>query len=127
PRGSVSQPGDGALICWDGLHALDVEWAARGAVRMVSDQQGDTGEHSPEPSKRLRAVGQRFGAPNFSHRAFFRAVVDGQYKLVRWFSPDHYGNPATLDELYASSDVGVYDLVNGPGELQNLGHPNHPD
>ena len=28
PRGSVNAPGDGALLCWDGLHALDIEWAA---------------------------------------------------------------------------------------------------
>ena len=127
PRGSASSPGDGALFCWDGLHALDTEWAAAGAVMAVTDLQGGPGEGTPEPRHRLRAVGRRFGAPNFSNRAFFRTVVDGQYKLARWFSPDQYGNPATLDELYASSDVGLYDLVNDPGELQNLGHPDHPD
>jgi arylsulfatase len=127
PRGSASQPGDGALFCWDGLHALDVEWAAAGAVKAVTDLQGDRGEGAPDPRKRLRAVGQRFGAPNFGHRAFFRAVVDGQYKLVRWFSPNHYGNPATVEALYATGDVGLYDLVNDPGELENLGHPDHPN
>jgi arylsulfatase len=93
----------------------------------VTDLQGGPGEGTPDPRKRLRAVGQRFGAPNFSNRAFFRAVVDGRHKLVRWFSPDNYGNPATLDELYAGSDVALYDLVRDPGELQNLGHPDHPD
>jgi arylsulfatase len=96
-------------------------------VQAVTDLQGGPGEGTPDPRKRLRSVGQRFGAPNFSNRAFFRTVVDGQYKLVRWFSPDQYGNPTTLDELYASSDVGLYDLVNDPGELENLGHPDHPD
>jgi len=53
--------------------------------------------------------------------------VDGQYKLVRWFSPNEYGNPSTLDELYATSDVGLYDLGHDPGELQNIGHRDHPN
>jgi arylsulfatase len=52
--------------------------------------------------------------------------VDGRYKLVRWFSPEEYGNPSTLDELYASSDVTLHDLQNDPGEMQNLAHPSHP-
>lgn len=52
--------------------------------------------------------------------------MDGQYKLVRWFSPDSYGNPSTVEELYATGDVGLYDLVNDPGELENIGHPDHP-
>jgi arylsulfatase len=52
--------------------------------------------------------------------------VDGQYKLVRWFSPEEYGNPSTLDELLATSDVALYDLVKDPGELTNLAHPDHP-
>ena len=37
------------------------------------------------------------------------------------------GNASTLDELLATSDVALYDLVNDPGELQNLAHPDHPD
>jgi hypothetical protein len=53
--------------------------------------------------------------------------VDGQYKLVRWFSPDSYNNPSTLQELYTNNDVALYDLVNDPGELQNIGHPEHPN
>jgi arylsulfatase len=45
---------------------------------------------------------------------------------VRWFSPNEYGNPATLEELYATGDITLHDLVNDPGELENLGHPDHP-
>jgi arylsulfatase len=75
---------------------------------------------------RLREAGRKYGAPDFSLRTFFRTVVDGQYKLVRWFSPEEYGNPATIDELYATSDVTLHDLVNDPGELENLANPEHP-
>lgn len=75
----------------------------------------------------MKEAGQQFGAPDWSKRNFFRTVVDGQYKLVRWFSPQEFGKPATLDELYATSDVGLYDLVNDPGELDNIGNQNHPN
>jgi hypothetical protein len=89
----------------------------------MSLEFSEEGINKPE---RLREAGRKFGAPNFEKRNFFRAVVDGRYKLVRWFSPEKYGNPSTLDELLASSDVALYDLVNDPGELQNLAHPNSP-
>jgi len=46
---------------------------------------------------------------------------------VRWFCPEQYGNPSTVDELLATSDVALYDLINDPGELENLAHPDHPD
>ena len=75
---------------------------------------------------RLKAAGEKYGAPDYGKRTFFRCVVDGQYKLVRWFSPNEYGNPSTLKELYETGDVGLYDLVNDPGELENIGHPDHP-
>jgi arylsulfatase len=45
---------------------------------------------------------------------------------VRWFSPEEYGNPSTIDDLNDHADVALYDLANDPGELENLGHPDHP-
>jgi len=121
PRGSENSPEDGALICWDGLHELDNTWGIAGALKELTSLSGD------EESANLKSVGEKFGAPDFSKRTFFRTFVDGRYKLVRWFSPLEYGNPETLDELYESSDIGLYDLIEDPGELQNLGNPEHPD
>jgi arylsulfatase len=46
--------------------------------------------------------------------------------LVRWFSPEDYEAPTTPDEFYAKSDVSLHDLVEDPGEMENIGHPNHP-
>lgn len=127
PRGSVSAPGDGALLCWDGLHSLDVDWALSGALRELT-QMGTSGPHGPELGREeaLAAAGEKYGAPDFSRRTFFRCVVDGRYKLVRWFSPEEYGNPSRLDELYATGDIALYDLERDPGELENLGHREHP-
>jgi len=125
PRGSARSPGDGALFCWDGLHALDIDWSISGALQSLADMSS-----GPPPDvdsrTRLREAGRKFGAPDFSLRTFFRTVVDGQYKLVRWFSPEEYGNPATIDELYATGDVTLHDLVNDPGEMENLANPEHP-
>src|SRR4051812_18376147 len=126
PRGSAQAPGDGALFCWDGLHSLDKDWAITGALQELTEM-GDSGPHGADTGReeKLKEAGRKYGAPDFSKRTFFRAVVDGRYKLVRWFSPDDYGNPATLQELQEHGDVGVYDLVNDPGELENIGHPDH--
>lgn len=79
-----------------------------------------------DPSAILADVGQKYGAPDFSKRTYFRMVTDGRHKLVRWFSPEEYESPRTVDDLYARSDVTLHDLVEDPGELQNLGNPDHP-
>jgi arylsulfatase A-like enzyme len=120
PRGSARAPGDGALFCWDGLHSLDHEWAVTGALQELTDLSPDM----DRPAS-MKAAGKKYGAPDFSNRTFFRAVVDGRYKMVRWFSPEEYEAPATLDELYARSDVSLHDLVEDPGEMENIGHPDH--
>ncbi len=127
PRGSVNSPGDGALLCWDGLNMLDKDWSLTGALRELSDMSLEFPEEAIKNPEKLREVGRKYGAPDFKKRNFFRAVVDGRYKLVRWFSPENYGNPSNLYELLATSDVALYDLVNDPGELQNLAHPHHSD
>src|SRR5689334_21734498 len=127
PRGSARAPGDGALFCWDGLHSLDKDWALTGALQQLTDMHVDEADPDVEPKaaryERLLRAGRHYGAPDFGRRTFFRAVVDGRYKLVRWFSPEQYGNPRTLEELYAASDVTLHDLVKDPGELENLGNP----
>src|SRR6185295_3429395 len=37
PRGSVNVPGDGALVCWDGLNMLDKDWSLTGVLKELSD------------------------------------------------------------------------------------------
>ncbi|PSM48942.1 arylsulfatase [Chroococcidiopsis sp. CCALA 051] len=127
PRGSVHAPSDGGLFCWDGLNMLDPEWTATGALKELTNMGSGPRAPKDELMESMKEAGQQFGAPDWSKRNFFRTVVDGRYKLVRWFSPYEFGNPATLDELYATSDVGLYDLVNDPGELDNIGNQNHPN
>jgi hypothetical protein len=115
----------------DGLHSLDYEWAITGGLRFVTNLSLGQQSHPQAGARvaqetKLRHVGQTFGAPDFSKRTFFRTVVDGRYKFVRWFSPEEYGNPSTLDELNAKSDITLHDLREDPGEIENLGNPQHP-
>jgi len=126
PRGSESDPADGALICWDGLNMLDIDWALTGALKSLTDM--GSGPRAPREvhMENMKRAGEKYGAPDFRKRTFYRAVVDGRYKLVRWFSPTEYGNPSTLQELYQQSDVTLHDLQNDPGEMENIGHPDHP-
>jgi arylsulfatase A-like enzyme len=126
PRGSAKDPGDGALFCWDGLNMLDPAWGITGVLKSLTDM--GSGPRAPRDQRtgKMHEAGQTYGAPDFSRRTFYRAVVDGQYKLVRWFSPLEYGNPSMLEELLATGDVTLHDLVNDPGEMENIGHPDHP-
>ncbi|WP_102126821.1 sulfatase-like hydrolase/transferase [Deinococcus planocerae] len=123
PRGSAQQPGDGALITWDGLNMLDPEWNASGGLGAVSDLGAG---FKDGPDAALKEAGEKYGAPDFGRRTFFRAVVDGQYKLVRWFNPQEYARPGNLNDLYRQSDVTLHDLVNDPGEMENLASLDHP-
>jgi hypothetical protein len=126
PRGSAKSPGDGALLCWDGLNMLDKDWSISGALKALSVMDLKTTGEPVDKQGQMLEAGKQYGAPDFGKRNFFRTVVDGQYKLVRWFSPEEYGNPTTLEELYATGDVTLHDLVNDPGEMENLAHPEHP-
>lgn len=127
PRGSEKSPGRGALYCWDGLHSLDNQWAAAGGVKFCTNMESAASWSIPAREATIKEAGEKFGAPDFGKRAFFRTMVDGRYKLARWFSPEEYGNPSTLDELYAHAEVALYDLEKDPGEMENIADPHHPD
>lgn len=97
---------------------------------------GDTGS-APGPLQPRRgpektladclAAGETYGAPDLDKRTFFRSVSDGRHKLVRWFSPTRYDTPRTVEELHASSDVALYDLLADPGETRNIADPSRAD
>lgn len=126
PRGTARAPGRGALLCWEGLHAMDAQWALSGALDVVASLEGGAIPSAKERRAKLLEAGKKYGAPDFRKRTFYRGVADGRHKLVRWFSPLEYGNPSTLQDLYQHSDVALYDLEHDPGELENLAHPEHP-
>ena len=56
-----------------------------------------------------------------------RGVLDGRYKLVRYFGLAHYNLPQSVEELLANNDVALYDLRMDPEEMNNLANPQNPD
>jgi arylsulfatase A-like enzyme len=59
--------------------------------------------------------------PNMTGRGFISFVFDGRYKFARYYAPDKFNTPETLDELLADNDIELFDLQADPDELHNLG------
>ncbi|MBG6166490.1 arylsulfatase [Labrenzia sp. EL_195] len=59
--------------------------------------------------------------PDMSRRGFISFVFDGRYKYSRYYAPDNFNTPETLDELLANNEIELFDLKNDPDELENLG------
>ena len=58
--------------------------------------------------------------PNLKKRGAIRSICDGRYKLARYFSPLEHHVPKTIEQLFASNDVELYDLAEDPLEMNNL-------
>ncbi len=58
--------------------------------------------------------------PDFRHRGMIRSVFDGRYRFSRYFSPKGFNRPTSLETLFASNDVELYDLHADPTESHNL-------
>lgn len=58
--------------------------------------------------------------PDLKKRGTIRTVYDGRYKFSRYFSPMERNSPNSLDELYASNDVELFDLQTDAHEMVNL-------
>src|SRR5262249_28864754 len=53
-------------------------------------------------------------------RGFLSFVFDGRYKLARYYAPNDFNTPKTLDQLFKRNDVQVFDLKSDPDEMHNL-------
>jgi len=58
--------------------------------------------------------------PNFSNRTSIRSIYDGQYRFGRYFAPNNFNTPQTMESLLVNNDLEVYDLKNDPEEIHNL-------
>ena len=58
--------------------------------------------------------------PNLAKRGAIRTIFDGRYKLNRYFSPLEHHMPRSIEELFASNDVELFDLEADPEEVRNL-------
>jgi arylsulfatase A-like enzyme len=53
-------------------------------------------------------------------RGFMSFAFDGQYKFVRYYAPDNFNTPATLEQILRDNDLQLFDLRNDPLETRNL-------
>jgi arylsulfatase len=58
--------------------------------------------------------------PHLGKRGFLSFTFDGRYKFARYYAPNDFNTPKTLDELFAHNDVQLFDLENDPEEMNNL-------
>ena len=58
--------------------------------------------------------------PHLGKRGFLTFAFDGRYKFARYYAPDGFNTPRTLDEIFARNDVQLFDLSADPDETRNL-------
>jgi arylsulfatase A-like enzyme len=89
------------------------------AVEAVTNIDAGFWSHFSDPD-----VGERILSgelrPDWRKRGFLRAVMDERYTFGRYFSPLSPNRPRSVDELFASNDVVLYDRAVDPFELENL-------
>jgi arylsulfatase len=103
----VNSVREAALFTYSGLFANDSDFFAE-VVKGVAG------------GKDLTTAFKTSGQPDLRKRGTVRMAVDGRYKFTRYFAPTQHHVPKTIDELYASNDVELFDLSNDPGEMSNL-------
>ncbi len=97
----------GALFHYVGLLTLD----AAHCTQTLTGGAGPDAEKATDPAQLKGKLGKR---------GFLSFVSDGRYKLARFYSPDNFNTPVTLDELFAHNDVQLFDLKTDPNEVVNL-------
>lgn len=99
-----------ALFNFDMLSYQDVRWAALTI---------DTKKYRSLNAKHQLAMLEKH-PPNFSNRTSIRSYFDGRYRFSRYFAPNNFNTPRTMEELILNNDLEVYDLHNDPEEIRNL-------
>lgn len=96
---------EGALFNYVGLWTVDALYMIRTARDLGEDR------YAP-PLTELR--------PELTPRGFISFCFDGRYKFSRYYAPDNFNTPTTLDELVGNNDLELFDLERDPDEMVNL-------
>ncbi|HZM09436.1 MAG TPA: sulfatase-like hydrolase/transferase [Candidatus Limnocylindrales bacterium] len=57
---------------------------------------------------------------NLDKRGYLSFVFDGRYKFGRYYAPNAFNTPKTLEEIFKYNDIQLFDLENDPDEMHNL-------
>jgi arylsulfatase A-like enzyme len=108
---SYAQLRDGALYCYNMFAYIDGDFMHKAVTAL---QQPDGKAKLKEAA---RAGTMR---PDLTKRGAIRALFDGHYRFARYFSPRQHNRPASLEALFRSNDVELYDVERDPLERNNL-------
>lgn len=95
----------GALFNYVGLQTIDANY-----LKKIAPLQAH--------SKPAPPLGQLH--PDLSKRGFMNFVFDGRHKFARYYAPNAFNTPRTLEEIYRHNDCQLFDLENDPHEMTNL-------
>jgi arylsulfatase len=59
-------------------------------------------------------------AAGLDKRGLLSFVFDGRYKFACFYAPTAFNTPQTMEEIFKSNDVQLFDLQNDAGEVDNL-------
>jgi arylsulfatase len=57
---------------------------------------------------------------DLNKRGFLSFVFDGRYKFGRYYSPNAFNVPKTLEQIFKYNDVQLFNLKDDPDEMRNL-------
>jgi arylsulfatase len=57
---------------------------------------------------------------DLNKRGFLSFVFDGRYKFGRYYAPNAFNVPKTLEQIFKYNDVQLFDLKEDPDEVHNL-------
>ena len=57
---------------------------------------------------------------DLNKRGFLSFVFDGRYKFGRFYAPNAFNVPKTLEQIFTYNDVQLFDLKEDPDEVRNL-------
>jgi arylsulfatase len=102
---------DGALYNFNMIMYLDPAFLSAGLALW-----GQRASMSEEEFK-ARALALQ---PDWNYRGAIRTLIDGQYLFSRYFSPNEFKSPRTLEALLAYCDLELFDLQADPHQTRNL-------
>ncbi len=96
---------EGALFNYTGIMTIDAVYLKKVAAYLGK------GQDAP-PLSELR--------PDLNKRGLLSFVFDGRYKFSRYYAPNNFNTPTTLEDVLKHNDVELFDLEQDPHEMTNL-------
>jgi arylsulfatase len=68
----------------------------------------------------LKKAGPPISQTKLGNRGLLSFVFDGRYKFARFYAPNAFNTPTTMEEILKNNDVQLFDLKSDPEEMHNL-------